>query len=218
MFKARSMTAALILGGVLIAGCTSQVTKPEQYSGFLSDYSNLAATESASGKEVMRWTDPAFNLNDYSNLVYQPIAFYPAPTPTEQISSQTLQQLLTYANQKISASLGEKLKLVQKPGPKTLIFRGAITGVDTANEGLKPYQVIPVALVVSSAMAASGTRTRDTNLFLEGEFVDSTTGKPVIKLVRKGFGKKVDNATVQVTLEDLKGSIDDMVNDIRLYK
>lgn len=218
MFTARSMIGALIVGGMLVTGCTSQVAKPDQYSGFLSDYSGIMETKSASDKDVMRWTDPTFKLSNYSNIVFQPIAFYPAPTPTEQISSQTLQQLLTYANQKISAAFSEKLKLVQTPAPRTLIFRGAITGVDTANEGLKPYQVIPVALVVSSAMAASGTRTRNTELFLEGEFIDASTGKPVMRLIRKGFGKKVDNASTPVTFDDLKGSIDDMIADIRLYK
>lgn len=218
MFSARSIIGALVVSSALITGCTSQVAKPDQYSGFLSDYSGLSEEKSASGKEVMRWTDPALKLGNYSYLVYQPIAFYPAPTPTEQISNQTLQQLLAYSNERISATLGERLTLTQAPGPRTLIFRGAITGVDTANEGLKPYQVIPVALVVSGAMAASGSRTRNTQLFLEGEFIDATSGKPVLKLVRKGFGKKVDNADTPVTFDDLKGSIDEMLPDIRLFK
>jgi hypothetical protein len=218
MFNLRSITVAMLLSGALVAGCTSQVTNPEQYSGFMSDYSGLTAMTSASGKDVMRWQDPAFELGNYSQIVYQPVTFYPAPKPTEQISDQTLQQLLGYTNQQLRAAMGGRLTLVQTPGPGTLIFRGAVTGVDTANEGLKPYQVIPVALVVSGAMAATGHRTQDTELYLEGEFIDAPTGKPVLKLVRKGFGKKVDNESQEVTLDDLKGSIDDMVQDIKLYQ
>jgi hypothetical protein len=218
MFTLRSVTAAILLSSGLIAGCTSQVTEPDRYSGFMSDYSGLQAVQSASGKEVMRWQDPAFKLSNYSEVVYQPVKFYPAPKPTEQISDQTLEQLLAYTNQQLRAAMGERLKLAQTPGPRTLIFRGAITGVDTANEGLKPYQVIPVALVVSGAMAAAGQRTQDTELYLEGEFVDASSGKPVVKVVRKGFGKKVDNASQVVTFNDLKGTIDDMVRDIGLYK
>lgn len=214
----RLITATVILSGVMGAGCTSQVAKQDQYSGFISDYSNLKETKSASGKEVMRWRDPAFKTSDFTQLVFQPVTFYPAPKPTEQISDQTLQQVLAYANDQLRAALGKRFKLVSTPGPNTAIFRAAITGVDTANEGLKAYQVIPVALVVSGAMAASGTRTQDTELYMEGEFLNAETGKPVLKVVRKGFGKKIDNASQKVTVDDLKVTIDDMVQDIKLFE
>ncbi|MDE4771669.1 DUF3313 family protein, partial [Klebsiella pneumoniae] len=39
--------------------------------------------------------------------------------------------------------------LATTAGKRSLIFRGAITGVDSSKEGLQFYQVIPVAMIVS---------------------------------------------------------------------
>ena len=99
----------------------------------------------------------------------------------------------------------------------TLIFKGAITGVSTATEGLKPYEVIPIALVVAGAMTATGHRDQNTELYLEGEFIDAATGKSVARVVRKGFGKTLDNDEQNVTLDDLKAIVNDMAKDIRMY-
>ncbi|EME1982976.1 DUF3313 domain-containing protein, partial [Cronobacter sakazakii] len=45
VFKASGVAALLLL-----AGCSSSTTKPEQYSGFLKDYSGLEKTTSSTGK------------------------------------------------------------------------------------------------------------------------------------------------------------------------
>ncbi|MGM1330025.1 DUF3313 domain-containing protein, partial [Klebsiella michiganensis] len=46
---------AALAGLLALAGCSSKIAKPEQYSGFLKDYSNLKETTSASGKPELRW-------------------------------------------------------------------------------------------------------------------------------------------------------------------
>ena len=49
----RTVLKVAVMAGLLaLAGCASKVTQPEQYSGFLKDYSNLQQTTSASGKPV----------------------------------------------------------------------------------------------------------------------------------------------------------------------
>ena len=42
--------AAVLVGVLALAGCASKTTTPEQYSGFLKDYSGLKQTTTASGK------------------------------------------------------------------------------------------------------------------------------------------------------------------------
>ncbi|MBT8768035.1 DUF3313 domain-containing protein [Metapseudomonas boanensis] len=207
-----TLAAALILNG-----CTSHTTSQEQYSGFLSSYDDLKEVKTSSGTTVLRWTAPNFNPSNYSGLIYQPINFYPPPKPTEQISNETLTSLLQYTNEQISQALASRLPLTTTRGPGTLIFKGAITGVSTATEGLKPYEVIPIALVVAGAMTATGHRDQNTELYLEGEFIDASTGMSMARVVRKGFGKTLDNDEQQVTLDDLKAIVNDMAKDIRLY-
>lgn len=215
--KSTPLIIGATLALLLASGCTSHTTSQAQYSGFLSNYAALEQTTTPSGNTVLRRVDPSFKVANYSGLIYQPVSFYPQPKPTEQISEQTLQQLLNHTNQKLSSSLSKRLPLVQQTGPRTLTFRGAITGVNTSTKGLQFYEVIPAALVVAGTMAATGHRDQNTELFLEGEFIDSATGKPVLAVVRKGFGAMLDNDEQQVTLDDLKKIIDDMTLDIARF-
>ncbi|EOC1425920.1 DUF3313 domain-containing protein [Cronobacter dublinensis] len=212
LFKASGLAALLLL-----AGCSSSVTKPEQYSGFLKDYSGLEKTTSATGKPVMRWVAPGFNLNNYDSIVYNPVVYYPAPKPTGQISQKVLDGLLNYTNDKLKTSAASRKPLVATPGPRSVIFRGAITAVDSSKEGLQFYEVLPVALVVAGTQVATGHRTMDTSLFFEGELIDAATQKTVVKVVRKGEGKDLKNENTPLTVENLKQVIDDMATDARMF-
>jgi hypothetical protein len=103
------------------------------------------------------------------------------------------------------------------PAPSSLIPRAAITGVDTKAEGLKPYELIPIALVAAAVTSASGARDRTTELFVEAELLDASTGKPALQVVRKGQGKELENKQ-QVTLDLLKGVVDGIVRDIERFE
>lgn len=138
---------------------------------------------------MLRRADPSFKVANYNGLIYQPVSFYPQPKPSAQISEQTLQQLLNHTNQKLSSSLHKRQPLVQHTGPHTLTFRRAITGVNTSTKGLQFYEVVPTTLVVAGTMTSTWHREQNTGLFLEGEFIDSATGKPVLAVARKGLGR-----------------------------
>ncbi|MDF3009070.1 DUF3313 domain-containing protein [Enterobacter kobei] len=208
---------AVLSGLLVLAGCASKVAQPENYSGFLKDYSGLQQTTSASGKPVMRWVDPNFNPDQYDSIVYHPVTYYPVAKPTTQIGQQTLDGLLNYTNSKLKAAAAQRKPLVTSPGAHSLIFRGAITGVNASKEGLQFYEVVPVALLVAGTQAATGHRTMDTNLFFEGELIDATTNKPVLKVVRKGEGKDLNNESTPMSVETLKQVVDDMATDATMF-
>ncbi|WP_080188691.1 DUF3313 domain-containing protein, partial [Salmonella enterica] len=182
---------AVLTGLLALSGCASKVTQPDKYSGFLKNYSDLQETTSATGKPVLRWVDPHFNDSNYDNIVYNPITYYPVPKPTTQVGQQVLDKLLAYTNSKVKSAIEQRKPLVTTPGPRSLIFRGAITGVDTSKEGLQFYEVIPVALIVAGTQMATGHRTMDTHLYFEGELIDAATNKPVVKVVRQGEGQEI---------------------------
>ena len=209
--------AACLTGLLALAGCSSSVTAPEKYSGFLKDYSGLQETKSSTGKTVMRWVDPNFKTSNYDSIVYNPVTYYPVPKPNTQIGEQTLNQVLAYTNTKLKAAAAERKPLVAKPGPRSLIFRGAITGVDSSKQGLQFYEVIPIAMVVAGTEAATGHRTMETNLYFEGELIDAATNKPVMRVVRKGEGKTVSNENAKVSIDTLKQVIDDMATDATMF-
>lgn len=211
-------TEVAFFGGVLVAalliGCTSNTVNQAQYSGFLPSYEGLTTVKTTSGRTALRWTAPEFNVANYDRLIYQPISFHPKPSPTDRISEQTYYDLLKYANTRLSQAFAERFQLVSSSAPHTLVFRGAITGVNTETEGLKPYEIIPVALVIAGAMAATGERDQSAELLLEGEFIDASTGAPLMRVVRKGFGKTLDNSKQAVTAADLKPVINELTADV----
>ena len=208
---------AALSGLLLLAGCASKVAAPDQYSGFLKDYSGLQETTSASGKPTLRWVDPSYNEANYDSIIWNNITYYPAPKPTTQIGQRTLDELLNYTNTKMKTAIGQRKPIVASPGQRSLIFRGAITGVSSKKEGLQFYEVVPVALVVAGTQMATGHRTMDTHLFFEGELIDAKTNKPVIKVVRKGEGKELSNENTPMTFATLKQVVDDMAADATMF-
>lgn len=52
--KFASMIGSICIASLALAGCSSKVTQPDEYSGFLWDYSRLKEEKSPSGAEVMR--------------------------------------------------------------------------------------------------------------------------------------------------------------------
>ena len=84
--------------------------------------------------------------------------FYPEPRPSEKVSAEVLQQILDYANSQLRQALGKRFTMVDQAGPGVARLRIAITSVAAKKEGLKPYQLVPLAFVVTMASrAAEGT-------------------------------------------------------------
>ncbi|AFJ48869.1 DUF3313 domain-containing protein [Shimwellia blattae] len=202
---------------IAVVGCSSKVPDKEKYSGFLSDYSKLKKTESSTGKPVLRWVDPNFNPDNYDSIVYNSLIYYPTPKPSTQVGEDMLNQLLTYTDNSLKNALAKRKPLVKTPGHRSLIFRGAITGVSSTNEGLQFYEVLPVTLLVAATQMATGHRTMETHLFVEEELIDASTHKPVLQVVRLGEGKDIRNQSTPMNLANLKPVIDNLGTDVTAF-
>jgi hypothetical protein len=219
MNLSRKLLVGTALAALLLGGCTSKVTDKEQYSGFMSDYNNLQEVSTPSGGTAMRWVSPSWNANAYDTVAFKKLELYPTPQPNERVNQQTLNDLQNYMTTKAKGVLGQKYRLVSSPaaapaGSKTLILRAAITGVNASNEGMKWYEIVPVAAVIGATQAATGHRDQDTNLFIEAELIDVNTNQTMVKVVRKVFGDQLSNASQQITTNDFKAAIDKLNADI----
>lgn len=217
MFKLSLQRIVAIFLVIFVSGCASKLTQPDKFSGYLNDYSGLQEARSYTDKPVLRWISPDFNPDNYDSIVYNPVTYYPKPKPSTQIGQNLLDQLLTYTNTKLESAVAKRKPVVSTPGPRSLIFQAAITGVSSEQEGLQFYEVVPVALIVASTQMATGHRTMDTRLYLEGELIDASTNKPVVKIVRMGEGKTVPNEKTPLVIENLKNVVDDIATDIAMY-
>jgi hypothetical protein len=216
----KSVIKALLCCAVLgLGGCASSQVDPKDYSGFLRDYSRLKPAESATGAPVMRWIDPKVKLSRYTQVYIEPSQFYPKPQPTAVISAQALQQITRYYDTALKRELGKDLTLAQGPGPNTIVVRPAITAVSTRTEGLKPYEVVPIALVAAAVNTAAGGRDQSVEIATEAAFLDADSNKLIAQVVRKGSGTSLENEKTQLTLDDVKPVLDGWATDLRLsYK
>ncbi|QKE65069.1 DUF3313 domain-containing protein [Aquipseudomonas campi] len=216
--KSPLMLSLGLTAGLLLAGCASQTTQPDQYSGFLGDYSQLQPATSASGAPVMRWVSPDYKAGHYRSVYIEKPVFYPTPKPSDQVSQAVLDEISDYLYQAMRRELQGSMTVVSQPDMDSLVLRTAITAVDVSTEGLKVYEVIPIALVVAAASTAAGTRDRTTEVYVEMEAIDARTSKPMVRVVRKGHGQDLENSSTQLTLKALKPALDVWAADARAFR
>ncbi|MCY1549422.1 hypothetical protein D9M68_855860 [compost metagenome] len=153
--------------------------------------------------------------------MFDRLELYPVPKPDERVNLQTLEELQTFTSDSARNVLAQKYQVVPNlqavpSGSRTLIMRAAITGVTASTEGMHWYEVIPIAAVVGATTAVTGHRDQDTELYIEAEFVDATSGLPVVRVVRKAFGETLKNASQEITADDFKAAIRAMTSDMQM--
>lgn len=216
--KSPLMLSLGLTAGLLLSGCASQTTQPSQYSGFLADYSQLQPATSASGAPVMRWVSPDYQAGKYRSVYIEKPVFYPTPQPSDQVSQAVLDEIADYLYQAMRRELQGSMTVVSQPDMDSLVLRSAITAVDVSTEGLKVYEVIPIALVVAAASTAAGTRDRTSEIYVELEAIEARTSKPLVRVVRKGHGQDLENSSTQLTLKALKPALDVWAADARAFR
>ncbi len=212
--KLAVMMGTLCIATLGVVGCSSKTVEPDQYSGFLKDYSQLKETKSPSGAEVMRWMDPKLDINKFSSVYVEPSQLYPKPQATEKIPQQTLNGITSYYDQALKRELSKSLPLATGPGPGVIVIRPAITAVSSKTEGLHVYEVIPIALVAAAVSTAPGIRDQETTLATEAGFLDGSSNKVVAQVVRKGTGQPLENSSQVMKATDVKAVIDGWASDM----
>jgi hypothetical protein len=192
---------SLLSAGTLLAALTllPAGTARAQESGFLGDYSDLSEVTDAAGAKVKRYVNPKFKPGAYQALMIDPIQYYPAPKPTDQVSASTLTDISRYVDKGLREQIGAKVKLVSEPGPGVLRMKPAITAVVPKSESLKAYQYIPIAFLVTEVKG----RDKEASMQIEVDLVDSLSGERMGAAMRSGVGEKLPNKDASLTLTDV---------------
>lgn len=208
------MIGTLCIASLALLGCASTLTPPDEYSGFLADYSKLAPAKSPSGADVMRWVSPDLEVRRYTSVYIEPTQFFPKPQATGKIPQSTLNGINRYYNEALKRELVKSLPMSDGPGPGVIVVRAAITAVSSHTQSLKPYEYIPVALVAAAVSTGAGIRDQETTLATEAQFIDGATGRVVAQVVRKGTGKPLANDAQVMKPDDVKSVIDGWASDL----
>lgn len=210
----KALAVPLCVLSLALSGCASKYVDPEQYSGFLGDYSVLKEEKSPSGAAVMRWIDPKVEVSKFTSVYVEPSQLFPKPQPTAKIPQKTLNGITQYYDQTLKNAFSSALPLASGPGPGVLVVRPAITAASAKTKGLRPYEVIPIALVAAGVSAATGIRDQDTSLATEAAFLDGSDNKLVAEVVRKGAGADLDNSAQVLEANDFKAVLDVWARDM----
>jgi hypothetical protein len=144
-----------------------------EYSGFLGDYSNLQQTTDPNGETFLRYVSPKLNPTNYSAVIVEPISMYPKAEPTDQLTQTTIDQVRSYAIACLRQAIGSRVRVVETPGPGVVKLQVAITGIASSAEGLKPYQVVPMAFVATMAIDTVAGAPQKAKLLVEALSTDS---------------------------------------------
>ena len=181
-------STSFLLGAMLVMATIAPVLA--QDAGFLKDYSQLEMRKDAKGVERKIWINPKLRPQNYQKIIIEPITFFPAPSPTEQVSMGALDEIRAYIDSGVRKAVAASLPVVSEDGPGVIRFRWGITAA-SVEKSLKVYQLIPLALIVTAAKRGTGIETYNVKLMVEGEWVDSVSGEVLMRAVRVGKGVEV---------------------------
>ena len=201
-------TACLAL--LVVAACAQKEVKKEEFSGFLGDYSDFQQLQSPDGVTVVGWISPDMG-DTYHSLMIDPVIVSPPRHTFKDFDEKDVAQALAYLNKGIRTTLGQRMPLVNEPGPGVLRLRAALT---TASVGFKPlqwYNYIPVSAVAVGVGEATGLRSDAVQLIVEVELLDSLSSKRLAATARLGsstvaHGEPVEMKNVQPLLDEWIGA------------
>jgi hypothetical protein len=186
--------AALLLGGLAGCGTTKQVSQsPEDFSGFLGDYSML---KPGHGKEANYvYVDRSVNFAKYTKIYIQNIDLWKSNDPDSpfgKMSPENQQMLVNFVHTALAENLAKDFQLVDRAGPDTLVIRAALTEAKKSRPVLNlASSVYPATLVTSYAkQALTGTGSFVGKVMVEVDLTDGMTGRRVAAAVDARAGTK----------------------------
>lgn len=166
---------------------------------------------------MKRWLATALSSGKYDSVLLEKTVLFPESQGTDQVTADTLKQITAYLDEALQRELKGVVKLASQPGPSTVRFKPAITAVAAQNQGLKPYQVVPVAFLFTMAKKAAGDSPKEASLAVEYEVRDAENNELVGAGVRRGTGQALAKPTDKVTLAAVKPVIDAWAKDARMF-
>ena len=209
MNKTRFTIRLSILLGLtlsILSGCANEqqtAAKPVYPSNApaASNATNNPQLEKISG-DHSRWIGDKLKSGNYKHLIIEAVVINPLPEDLTSDQQKRLDSLLTAFDQILLAKLSTKVSIVNEPGIGIARLQPTFTSVSSSMRGMKAYEVIPLAALIGGIKAATGTRGKEVDLWLESTVVDSQTDELLTRMVRKGSADQADRN--QATVEDVR--------------
>jgi len=179
--KKFGLLAASISTVVLLAACSNTpklASEPMPRSGFLPDYSLLVPMyTSVKDVRIWRYRISGVNPGSYNAVILDPI--YLNQNATKDVSAEAIAnaKVTLQASMVESVNARGNLKIVTKPGPGVVRVSVGITGAESSNDYLKPWNFTPIGLATNAAAYAGGVNAKTPALLVESKITDSQSNK-----------------------------------------
>ena len=170
--KSNLMIIAIALVTTLLAGpsfATDQMLTSEEQA---------MLKPSKEFKAVKIYDYPGFNINDYPKVLIGAITiYYSDDSKSKAIAPDDLKIITDKIRHSLTLNLSRHVEIVDEPGPGVMLINVAIVKVRYANKkrGLLGYT--PVGFVTITAANAANIRVALADAKIQGESVDSVSGK-----------------------------------------
>jgi hypothetical protein len=199
--RAKSVALVALLTGLTVA-CTKPTTPRvkrmqanQEYSGFLKDYSKLAANSDLEGAvKTYVNTDAQKNLHRYVAVIVDPVEVYLASSADDaKLPEKTRAAAANYFRAALIHAVSDAFPAVDEPGPLVLRLRTAIIGVDVGGSVAAADKPLDAAEAVDIAANIG-------KVGVEAELVDSVTGEVIAAAVdREPLGDGAEIAAGNIT-------------------
>ena len=179
--KKISLYAATVIAALALIACSNTpklASDAMPRSGFLPNYSLLVPTyTSAADTRIWRYRKEGINPANYTAVILDPI--YLNQSATKEVSAESIAK----ARAALQASMVEainargNLKIVTQPGPGVVRVSAGITGAESSNDYLKPWNFTPIGLATNAAAFAGGLNSKTPALVVENKITDSRTNE-----------------------------------------
>ena len=170
---------ASVAAAIALAACSNApklATQPMPRSGFLPDY-NLLVPMATSEKDtrVWRYRVSGVNPSAYTAVILDSI--YLNQSATKEVGIETINK----AKAALQASMVEavnargNIRIVNQPGPGVARISVGITGAESSNDSLQPWNFTPIGLAMNAAAYAGGVNSKTPALLVESKITDSQT-------------------------------------------
>lgn len=196
MRLARGLVVAATVLTTVLAAASCRATKSGdaediKYSGFLSSYDGLTATDD-SDMAAYRWIKPDLDLSAYHSILFdKPVAQMSAEA-LKEVGDEDMAQVLGVADQTFREHLKKRYTLTDTAGPGVLRIRTALAELDSSSAVLSFTRIVPVGIVLSKTkQLATGTGINVGKVGAEMEMVDSVSGERLAAAVDRRVGTGV---------------------------
>ncbi|MBV1961432.1 MAG: DUF3313 domain-containing protein [Immundisolibacteraceae bacterium] len=190
---------------ITLTGCAAQqrgstVTNTAA-SSTTKTISDSTLLEQAS-KDHSRWVSDALKSGKYKHIMIDAVAMKPMPKNLTADQQGQLKELFAVFDKILRAEMSQRISVVSTSGADVARLQPTITSVTSSTQGMKAYEVIPIAAILGGIKAATGTRAKEIEISLLANVIDSQTSEVLATVVRRGTADQADR--MQASVEDVR--------------